>query len=254
MVATINATWTIYGYAGFLNKRDLQEASLNKGIASRNFLEANDFVSAQLHILFDKINNYQKQINILESRLKNARKTFDVALDNYTKKKANFTDFLHALRDFTETEISNANTKFQHLKAKVELASMAGVEDFPGERFEALALKTKSLDDIMRENEDLQEPEETEKTKKTRKTPQPTEPPKEETSTIEPPTETTAPVSEIQSETPVETTPPVQEDATTIPEATPTPSTESPTSDLDTIPSPPATESDVTSPPEGSEP
>ena len=55
----------------------------------------------------------------------------------------------------------------------------------------------------------------------------------------------------------METTPPeqpVQEDTTTIPEATPTPSTESPTSDLDTIPSPPATESDVTSPPEGSEP
>ncbi|OFZ14795.1 MAG: hypothetical protein A2X86_19285 [Bdellovibrionales bacterium GWA2_49_15] len=249
MVATVNATWTLYGDAGFLNKRDLQEASLSKGIAARNFLEANDFVSAQLHILFDKISNYQKQMGILEPRLKNARKTFDVALDNYTKKKANFTDFLHALRDFTEAEISNANTKFQHLKAKVELASMAGVEDFPGERFEALALKAKSLDDIMKENEDLQEPEETSKTKKMRKTPPKVEAPKEDTSEGETVPETSAPVSEIQSETPSETA---------QPEATPTPSAESipessPT-DLDTIPSAPMPESDGTSPPEGSAP
>ncbi|MBI2520560.1 MAG: TolC family protein [Bdellovibrio sp.] len=259
MVATVNATWTLYGDAGFLNKRDLQEASLNKGIASRNFLEANDFVAAQLHILFDRINNYQKQIGILEPRLKNARKTFDVALDNYTKKKANFTDFLHALRDFTETEISNANTKFQHLKAKVELASMTGVEDFPGERFEALALKAKSLDDIMRENEDLQDVEETSKTKKRKKTP-PTieespkeEAAKEETTTVEQPADTSTPVSEIQSETPTETPSEIPSEIpsdTTAPEET----TTTPTPELDAIPSPPEAEPDTTTPTEGSAP
>ena len=223
MVATINATWTLYGGSGFFNKRDLEEASLSKEIASRNFLKSNDYVLGQLHILFDKLSNYQKQMSILEPRLKNARKTFDVAMDNYTKKKANFVDFLEALRDFTESEIAYASTKFEHLKTKVELASMAGVEDFPGERFETLALKAKTLDDILKDSEDLVEPDEQAKTKKTHKVPAKTETPKAETSGAEITPETTTQPSEIQSETPGETQP-VPEEATP-PEATPAPTT-----------------------------
>jgi len=156
LVATIDATWTLYGDAGFFNYRDLQEAGLNKRIADRQFLRSNDFVLTQIKILHDRIKNYEKQLSALETRVKNSRKTYDVALDTYTKNRARFPDFLLALRDLTESEIAYARARFQHLKAKVEMANWTGVEDFPGERFEDLAQKTKSFEDVVDETSEIE--------------------------------------------------------------------------------------------------
>jgi len=151
LVVTLNATWTLYGEKGLLNHRTLAKAAIDRGIAERNLLLQKDYTSAQIRIIYNRILNYEKQIIALEARANNARKTYDLVMDNYTKSRARFTDFLHALRDLTESETALVQKKLAHLKDKVTLANTSGVEDFPGERFEDLALKTKNVEEVLDE-------------------------------------------------------------------------------------------------------
>jgi len=152
LVATLNASWTIYGEDGFFNKRKLEISHLNKEIANRRFLRQNDLTRSHIKRIYEKIINYEKQIELLEVRTDNSRKTFDIVLENYSRKKSSFVNFLHALRDYNDSETDLIRAKFNHLNNKVLLATFSGIEDFPSERFEALAKKKENIDDILEEN------------------------------------------------------------------------------------------------------
>ena len=80
---------------------------------------------------------------ILEARLPSLQKTFDTILDNYLSGRARFYDFSMALSDLTTTKIFYEQIKLQHLREKLTLARLAGIEDFPGENFELLAKRLK---------------------------------------------------------------------------------------------------------------
>ena len=62
-------------------------------------------------------------------------------MDNYIDKKCRFVDFKHALEDMSTTKTNLSKAKFAHLKQKVLLANAMGIDDFPGEKFEQLAVE-----------------------------------------------------------------------------------------------------------------
>jgi len=80
---------------------------------------------------------------ILEARLPSLQKSFDTILENYLGGKTKYNDFHLALVELTETRILFEQTRLNHLKEKLTLAKLAGLEDFPGENFEQLATRVK---------------------------------------------------------------------------------------------------------------
>jgi outer membrane protein TolC len=153
LVATLNATWTIFGEKGFFNARSLEQSHLQRGRSSRDLLRNKDLAQSFVRRLFDQVATTQKQYVVVQSRAENARKTYNATLDNYTKGTTAFMNYYHALREYAESQVAMAEIGYLHLQQKIYLARYAGLENFPGERFEDLALKSSTLEDIIDSNE-----------------------------------------------------------------------------------------------------
>lgn len=143
LVASINASWSLTGADGFLNSNKLASSRITREIASKE-LEKNTH-STQSHIrkTYKTILSLQNQIVILEARIPSLQKTFDTVLDNYLGGRSRFYDFSTALDELSSTKIFFEEIKLQHLREKLTLAKLAGIEDFPGENFDLLAQRKK---------------------------------------------------------------------------------------------------------------
>lgn len=143
LVASINTTWALTGTNGFLNSNRLATSRIGKEIALKEFEKNTHFTHSMIRQTYKTILSLQNQIVILEARLPSLQKTFDTILENYLAGRIKFYDFSIALDDLTETRIFFEQIKLQHLKEKLTLARLAGIEDFPGENFELLASRIK---------------------------------------------------------------------------------------------------------------
>jgi outer membrane protein TolC len=143
LVASINATWDLVGANGFLNSTKLATSRVTRELANFELYKNKHYTETNVHETYKNILSYQNQMLILEARVPNIQKTFDTILENYLNGKTKYYDFHIALIELTETKIALENTKLNHLKEKLTLAKLIGVEDFPGENFELLALKVK---------------------------------------------------------------------------------------------------------------
>lgn len=143
MVASINATWSLTGADGFFNSNKLATSRLTRDIAVKELEKNNHFTHSFVRETYKTILSLQNQIVILEARLPSLQKTFDTVLENYLAGRAKFYDFSMALEDLTNTKIFYEQTKLQHLTEKLNLAKAMGLEDFPGENFEHLAVRVK---------------------------------------------------------------------------------------------------------------
>jgi outer membrane protein TolC len=143
LVASISANWALTGKNGLFNSRKTSLSYSARKLTEKKLEQAKHIAQSKVRSTYHSLDNYQNEIKILEARTITLQKLFDVALDDYLKKKTNFQDFRHALIEQTETDIKYETTKYLHLLAKLELASTMGVKDFPGQNFEDLALKEK---------------------------------------------------------------------------------------------------------------
>lgn len=143
LVAAINTTWSLTGADGFLNSNKLAVSRIDKEIAKKEFEKNTHYTQSLLRQTYKTILSLQNQIVILEARLPSLQKTFDTILDNYLGGRTRFYDFSTALGDLSSTKIFYEQIKLQHLKEKLTLARLAGIEDFPGENFELLATRVK---------------------------------------------------------------------------------------------------------------
>lgn len=143
LVASINATWSLTGTDGFLNSNKLALSRIDREIAMKEFEKDAHWTQSFVRQTYKTILSLQNQIVILEARLPSLQKTFDTVLENYLAGRAKFYDFSMALEDLTNTKIFFEQVKLEHLKEKLNLAKYAGLEDFPGENFEHLALRVK---------------------------------------------------------------------------------------------------------------
>ncbi len=143
LVASIDTTWSLNGEDGLFNTNKLAKSRMNREIIAKEYEKSTHSTQSSLRQTYKTIISLQNQMAILEARLPSLQKTFDTILENYLSNKAKFYDFSMALDDLCETKIFFEQTKLEHLKQKLTLARLMGVEDFPGENFERLSLRIK---------------------------------------------------------------------------------------------------------------
>jgi len=141
LVATVNATWSLTGTGGFLNGRKNRRSLLQKHLAIKGEAKAKRETQGSLRSLYRSLQLLQGQVTILEARLPTLQKTFDTVLQNYIDRKTSYINFHSVLEELIESEILMENTLFNHLNAKIQMAQVIGIEDFPGENFERLAIR-----------------------------------------------------------------------------------------------------------------
>jgi len=143
LVASVNATWALTGEDGLFNSNKLAISRMGKEIAFKELDKNRHFTNSYVRQTYQNILSYQNQLLILEARLPSLQKSFDTILENYLGGKTKYNDFHLALVELTETRILFEQTRLNHLKEKLTLAKLAGLEDFPGENFEQLATRVK---------------------------------------------------------------------------------------------------------------
>ena len=143
LVASINASWALTGEDGLFNSNKLAISHLNKEISQKEFEKNTHYTKSLVRQTFKNILSLQNQMAILDARVPTLQKTFDIVLENYLAQKVKFNDYHIALRDLISTRILFEEIKLRHLKEKILLAKLAGLEDFPGENFEQLAVRVK---------------------------------------------------------------------------------------------------------------
>ncbi len=143
LVASINSTWSLAGANGFLNSNKLATSRISKEIAKKEFEQSIFTIQSYVRQTYKTIISLQNQLVILEARLPSLQKTFDTVMENYLAGRAKFYDFSMALDDLSHAKIFYEQTKLEHLEHKLKLAKILGVEDFPGENFEQLAIRVK---------------------------------------------------------------------------------------------------------------
>jgi outer membrane protein TolC len=141
LVAAIDMRWNLIGEGGFFNGRRNQEAFLNKRIAETNFYNTKREVEVKIRTIYKTLRFLEQKVDISSYQQKNAQSNYDVVLDNYVSGVATYPDIKLALDNLVISLINTQEVKFNHLLRKLELADLMGLEDFPGENFEALAVK-----------------------------------------------------------------------------------------------------------------
>lgn len=141
LVAAIDMRWNLIGEGGFFNGRRNQEAFLNKRIAETNFYNTKREVEVKIRTIYKTLRFLEQKVDISSYQQKNAQSNYDVVLDNYVSGVATYPDIKIALDNLVLSLINTQEVKFDHLLRKLELADLMGLEDFPGENFEALAVK-----------------------------------------------------------------------------------------------------------------
>ena len=143
LVASINASWSLTGEDGLFNSNKLAKSHIGKEIAFKELEKGKHYTQSLIRQTYKNILSMQNQIVILEARLPSIQKTFDTILENYLSGKTKYYDFHIALEELSTTKVLYEDTKLLHLKQKLTLAKLCGIEDFPGENFEQLAQRIK---------------------------------------------------------------------------------------------------------------
>ena len=136
VTASLNATWNIVGVDGFLNKRKLQNAHLQRQFSDRQLKQQEDMMDYMVTNYFHQIKNLEKQSKLSQEREKTAESAYNITFNNYTLRKTSFLNFLHSLDDLTKAKVISLKNLRDHLNYKVQLAAAVGIPDLPGNLFE----------------------------------------------------------------------------------------------------------------------
>jgi outer membrane protein TolC len=135
----LQASWSITGPGGLFNGRRTETAVTRQGLAFKRKERAQHQALSSIHELHGRIDHLEDQIEILSSRNASLQRNFDTILENYLDGKTTFINFKIALEEMTQTKEKMEQIKLMHTRDKLKLATIMGVEDFPGENFERLA-------------------------------------------------------------------------------------------------------------------
>ena len=141
LVASINMRWTLIGEGGFFNTRQNQQAYLNKRISEINYYNTRRQLEVKVRTIYKTLRFLEQKVKIAEYQQKNSQSNYDSVLDNYVSTRATYPDIKLAIDNLVNSSINTENVKYEHLLRKLELADYMGLEDFPGENFEQLAVR-----------------------------------------------------------------------------------------------------------------
>ena len=136
LVASINATWTLWGSGGFFNSRTTRSTLVNKQKYQRLYFDAKRNVESEARKIYHQIQTLERLIDITKMQSETSRKNFDVQLEKYMNGRNRFINLKHALEELKTNETYYEESLYSHIEQKIELAKLVGVEDFPGENFE----------------------------------------------------------------------------------------------------------------------
>jgi outer membrane protein TolC len=141
VVAAIDMRWTIMGEGGFFNSRENQRSFLDKRITEINFYNTRRELEVKIKTIYKTLRFMEQKVDIAVFQYKNAQNNYDSVLDNYIAGRAEYSDIKFAVDNLVIAHINSENVKYDHLLKKLELADFMGLEDFPGENFESLAVR-----------------------------------------------------------------------------------------------------------------
>jgi outer membrane protein TolC len=141
LVASINMRWTLLGDGGFFNSRQNQFTYLGKRMTEINFFNTRRELDVRVRTIYKNLRYLEQKVDIAQAQHKNAQKNYDSVLDNYVGGRATYADIKLAIDNLVFSHINSENVKYEHLLKKLELADFMGLEDLPGENFEALAAR-----------------------------------------------------------------------------------------------------------------
>jgi len=139
LVASVNAVWALTGRDGILNTRRLRRSLVENRRESKNLERSTYFIDSRIRQAYKRIHYFERQIELGEARLNTNNRTYDLILERYMAKKTPWINTSQALEELARSKVDLDLLKFEHLQEKVDLASIIGVEDFPGDNFENLA-------------------------------------------------------------------------------------------------------------------
>jgi outer membrane protein TolC len=141
MVAAINMSWTLIGEKGLFNSRENKRAYLDKRIAEIQFYNSKREIDVRVRTLLRTIKFLEQKVTIADYQDKNARSNFDSTLNNYTTGRTTFPQIKLSLDNWVLSLINREDVKLDHLKKKLELAELMGLDDLPGDNFDTLAVR-----------------------------------------------------------------------------------------------------------------
>lgn len=136
----INATWTIFGDGGLLNSKNRAIAITQEKIIQKELEENTRNLELLIRAYFERIRSEESRVKALAERSTNQKRLIDHVIENYLSKRTEFVNLKNALNDLTDASVEYSNSLYNQLYYKVELAKLLGVDDFPGEKFENLAV------------------------------------------------------------------------------------------------------------------
>ncbi len=141
LVASINMRWTLLGEGGLFNSRQNQQSYLAKRISEINFFNTRRELEVKVRTIYKTVRFLEQKVEIAQFQHKNAQSNYDSVLDNYIAGRTTYADIKLAIENLVNSHINSENVKYDHLVKKIELSDFMGLEDFPGENFEALATR-----------------------------------------------------------------------------------------------------------------
>ncbi len=141
VVAAVNMSWNLIGEGGLFNSRENKRAYLGKRVAEIRFFNTKRELDVRIRTLLRSVKFLEQKVTIADYQDKNARTNYDSTLDNYTAGRTSFPQIKLALDNRVLSEINSENVRYDHLLRKLELADVMGVDDLPGDNFEALAVR-----------------------------------------------------------------------------------------------------------------
>ncbi len=140
LVASVNATWTLFGDGGLLNRRALATSRMTKENAQLTLEATRRAVEKEIAKIYRRLRNIDDRLKILTSRVPSLKNRLDLALDSYLERKSSYTDYQLALFESYETQASEVELKWTHFNLKIQLAQLIGVEELPGHVFDRIVL------------------------------------------------------------------------------------------------------------------
>lgn len=141
MVAAVNMSWTLVGDGGLFNSRINKRAYLDKRIAEIDFFNAKREIEVRIKTIINTIRFLEQKVTIAEYQDKNARSNLDSTLNSYTTGRSSFPQIKLSLDNWVISGINREDVKLDHLRKKIELADVMGLDDLPGTNFETLAVR-----------------------------------------------------------------------------------------------------------------
>ena len=141
LVASLNASWTLFGDGGLFNRRKLANARLEKEKAMYDLSLTRRKVEEAIVNIFNFLNSSVEQLNIIKSRNDSLKKRMETALYQYTNRKTRYLEYQLAMQDYFDSLTRESIIKFQYLAKRVELAQIVGIENLPDQAFDKAIIK-----------------------------------------------------------------------------------------------------------------